>query len=330
MTKRNDKTQASVCCWNFNNVWIWSSQVSWFHYFHHQETAIVDAASFLFLLLAPATAMLPSCTWWFIANIYYIFLWSPLCYCCCCHAAWQQHSAPTLQASTQPLLCKPVPVPAFFCLNVAIAIAIDFSLCCLESILTVIAAECMASLWVLLADATGWLFPFEFLFLFGPLLEMWQMLHSTVPWWQCALLVLHFQLLPLPFNCCLILYFSCCCCFSPLTAWQNSKLMPLLLHGMLMLSTILKRLCCCRYLLQGCHFSLPLCHDPVVIVILMLAATVAMTVAIGNVAGWYHCHCAVAIAITVTIAIAITITVAIAIPSPTPSPLVDCCLNILF
>jgi len=92
--------------------------------------------------------------------------------------------------------------------------------------------------------------------------------------------------------------------------------MLLLLHGMLMLSTILKRLCCCHYLLQGRHLSLPLCHDPVVIVILMLAAAVAMTVAIGNVAGWYHCHCAVAIAVAVTIAITVAITVAIPVTIP--------------
>ncbi len=80
--------------------------------------------------------------------------------------------------------------------------------------------------------------------------------------------------------------------------------MPLLLHGKLV------PLCCCRYhLLQGHHFSLPLCHDPVVIVILMLAAAVA----IGNVAGWCRCHCAIAIAVAVTVAIAIAITIAIAI-----------------
>jgi len=50
--------------------------------------------------------------------------------------------------------------------------------------------------------------------------------------------------------------------------------------------------------------------------ILMLAVAVAMTVAIGNVAGWCHCHCAIAIAIAVAVAVAVAVTVAIAVAIP--------------
>jgi len=171
MTKRNDKTQASVCCWNFNNVWI-----------GHPKLA--DSITF-------------------ITKRQLLLMWPVSCFCCwplpqrCCQAAHGgllqifiivfcgHHFAIVVTVtphgnSTQPLLCKPAPnpysaslfqSPAFFCLNVAIAISADFSLCCLESIQTVIAAECMASLWVLLADTACWLFPFEFYFSLGHCLK---------------------------------------------------------------------------------------------------------------------------------------------------------------
>jgi len=43
----------------------------------------------------------------------------------------------------------------------------------------------------------------------------------------------------------------------------------------------------------------------------MLAVTVAMTVAIGNVAGWCRCHYAIAVAIAVTIPVAVTVAIAV-------------------
>jgi len=214
MTKQNDKTQASICCWNFNNVWIWSSQVSWFHYFHHQETAVVDVASFLFLLVAGPchrdAAKLHTvvyCKYFLCFSVVTTLLLLSLSLCMATSLnpySASQHSTPTLQACSSH--------PAFLCLNVVIAIAIDFALCCLQSILTAIAvdAHCMHCFWnpcgCCLLTQHRWLIVSIWIFIsLGQLLAMWQMPHSTVQWQQCALLALHSSY----FHHCLIVVWFC-------------------------------------------------------------------------------------------------------------------------
>ncbi len=272
--------------------------------------------------------LLSSCTWWFITNIFKVFLWSPFCYCCQCCAAWQKLS--TL------VLSKPVPIPQSPVLE---------SCCCHWTLLCVAwKASCwcslhallLTSLWLLLSDATGWLFPFEFLFLFGPKLAMWQMLHvlcndGNVPCLHSTCCYFHHHL-HVPWFCISPVAIVCTThCMEKFnidaaaTSWQCSSHQPFW-------EDCAVAIACCRDItfidtVPG-HCCFQLC-----IFILMLAAAVAMTVAIGNVAGWCHCHCAVAITIAVAVAHhhhCCHYGHPIAIPSPTPSPPVDCSFNILF
>jgi len=199
----------------------------------------------------------------------------PLCYCyfCHCRGVWWQLSPP---------LC-----PAFLCLNVAIGFFWIFLNCCLQSILAATAVGCslhaplLASLWVLLPDTAGWLFPCGISFLVMPLLEqgtcriygaMMVMCLACAPLPATSAtiwLLFHFLFLLLPL-------------FWLLTA-QNLILMPLPLH------CSWRQPCwenCDVPLPVACTSpSLPLHHDPCClrlrIAILVLAAAVAMTVALA-------------------------------------------------
>jgi len=158
--------------------------------------------------LCNATTMPPSCTLWFIINIFIATLLLLLL---------SLSLSRFMVTAISPLLCKPVPVShAFLCLNVAVACSLVD--CCLKSILTVTAidAHCLHCCWnqcgcyllMLLVDC----FHVDFYF------SLCHCLRRGRCRIYSAMTVMCLACTPLPatstpFDCCFIFYFSCCHCF---------------------------------------------------------------------------------------------------------------------